>query len=573
MSESHDYPRRRWRENGERRSSQVEAFSPSEDLRELFRPDDPFLLKEHYESSTDLKFVLSAIKAAEQRDRCHMLAAEEFYRAHCDEDVAAEELVHRYAEYRLKFAFQKELVLFDQVNSEEWVKKLCHPEEKNKKHAKVAKGAINACNGWRTKWATNRESCISQAKVELVVSGGVNESSASGVDDSIALEQAERTLFVRNIPLSVGAEKVLELLSSLDGSPMVSLTEPILTGKTPLAPHRLAWVVFSTPDACTSSLSLLQQQNIGSWVPDVVKGRVSREARKYTPLFFSPSESSELVRVLDEVARSLDESRGVFVGSEKPEAPWMDESLDLESRLLLVAYYLRNCHFYCPFAGESCEDREELVRRCGGVLAFVDPLNDAAARLQLDKTKQRAKMVLETPAFPRVSPSQSSTTAMRTLCVLALMEKEGEGRWKCKICPKKFRAERFIFKHVYTKHAEELEKEKSLRGNLAWEMDYKEEFCRQYLKIQRLVRAFSSPPPPPPPILHSHDRDADARGVGRGRGKHFHPFRRPPVLPPAAVLAPPLLPIAQAPVLPSYSEVNASTAPKPTNFLEIDYGD
>eukprot|EP00931_Biecheleriopsis_adriatica_P094059 TRINITY_DN67765_c0_g1_i1.p1 TRINITY_DN67765_c0_g1~~TRINITY_DN67765_c0_g1_i1.p1 ORF type:complete len:323 (+),score=76.56 TRINITY_DN67765_c0_g1_i1:2-970(+) len=138
----------------------------------------------------------------------------------------------------------------------------------------------------------------------------------------------------------------------------------------------------------------------------------------------------------------------------------------VEFKLDLQVLYLRRVHHFCFYSAMWCKDEWSLRSNCGVAILReglqAGPPEDAWATAH----EQRLEDFLSTATLrrPEMPSTEDSEPGMR---IPELYEEQilkvSEGKYRCKVCGKHFRAPEFVQKHLY-RHTDLLESHLSRRS-------------------------------------------------------------------------------------------------------------
>lgn len=160
-------------------------------------------------------------------------------------------------------------------------------------------------------------------------------------------------------------------------------------------------------------------------------------------------QASELISVLDkEKSVCSQEESSRFCDKKEGES-------DVEHLDRLI-HYLRRVHLFCYYSGRDFADVEELEAEKNGTKLFLrsekregDVQKEKEWYETLDK-KIRAR--IQNPKRPEVFTGKKMTEELIHHFNGENSTKVSEEKYRCKLCPKAFKAESFIHKHLSTKH-------------------------------------------------------------------------------------------------------------------------
>ncbi|KAG8820997.1 hypothetical protein FRC19_008315 [Serendipita sp. 401] len=147
-----------------------------------------------------------------------------------------------------------------------------------------------------------------------------------------------------------------------------------------------------------------------------------------------------------------------------------DHAKKVALSLDLYLAYLREAFHCCYYCAVVADHQEELVRKCikherrEDSSALGEPTNGEAPKPSSDFLDERWADGLDhrlacliDPAS--VDPAEYGGTSLeeeRSRVTSAHFQREEEGKWRCQICKKLFKATEFVEKHIVNKHAEEV---------------------------------------------------------------------------------------------------------------------
>lgn len=433
-----------------------------------------------------------------------------------DEHSTPETYQQRYEEYKKKYTQRLMRAFFDDHKREEWLQERYSPAIKfrldQQKRAKKATEAKLFC--------------------ERIVSGAAainldEEFEITGADYENDLEDSKRILYVRRIPCGCPATALSEAIKKAGSNfQHIYLSDPVK--KSAFEFDRSAYIIYETPEAATEAIAKIHNTFVqdGDLFPPF-RLQVSQHrprAPLKTPSSLSVDEriavdfkqALTLATLLDKALflKAADlSSNGIeaLLGKERVADKYASEKQKLD----LVIAYLRRVHHYIYYAGVQCIDMgdimhahpalfcrppptakdleeakqrkesvgtaEDAVAQKGGWATGLDEKVQAyIAELSPDKVMEKLE---KDKAL--VDEIESREEAALDTTYENYAEKAGDdGKHRCRLCTKLFKAMDFVKKHIRNKHPElVVDKVAEVGESYMWEQ-YREDANRPLPPIE-----------------------------------------------------------------------------------------
>jgi len=129
---------------------------------------------------------------------------------------------------------------------------------------------------------------------------------------------------------------------------------------------------------------------------------------------------------------------------------------------------MRRVHLFCYYCGKDFPDQEEMEVEKNGSKLYLraaksndnanqteDTLKDNLFAKELD---QKIQQRLKNPKLSEVFTGKKMIEEYTEIFYAENTNKINEEKYKCKLCPKAFKAEKFVQKHLATRHPENLQR-------------------------------------------------------------------------------------------------------------------
>ena len=288
----------------------------------------------------------------------------------------------------------------------------------------------------------------------------------------------QNSIFIQGIPLHIQRDKILIPFKKFEGFEKLILSDPIRNSRK----VRYGWVTFNNQENCRKALQdvasggLNGHQLTGQYFMNLLPKQKSKRRPK-----FSPPESLYPHRVLFDIKQTkklcikFDEEAGI-----KNNPLLRDDLLSKLSeirKLNLLLLYLRKIHFLCYYCGKHFLSEEHMFARCSGTHERKVPADISLAmsgNIDIDhsNTENQGNIVKKDKTSWEKDLDQRINDVINYIIdhkrcwierkQLKMLEKNtkkiSEGKFRCTICSKLFKAEIYVIKHIKNKHQDEIAK-------------------------------------------------------------------------------------------------------------------
>jgi len=284
------------------------------------------------------------------------------------------------------------------------------------------------------------------------------------------------TLFLGLIPISVWRKEVLNAVHAAPGFVALSLSEPIASQGF----CRFAWARFDTQSHCDESCRLLTNVQVTSQyaISATPSQKATRRVLKTQPPQTLPSlvaDWKNTVALITHLDKQYEVTENQVLMSEDRFASL--EEAGKEEQLDLQLLYLRRVYGLCYYCAEFCEDERELAAKCGPmhIRSKVNGTQEGQASVAENKlTDLLKRCVLPTYVPEKDEAWQTQLTALISELVLT----EPGNKVRCSRCKKLFFDEKFLRKHIQTKHGDQLEAASAKHQDKLMFERFMQESCR-----------------------------------------------------------------------------------------------
>jgi len=269
------------------------------------------------------------------------------------------------------------------------------------------------------------------------------------------------SVFIQGIPLNLKRDLFVKVFEKREGFQRLILCDPGKWGQR----LRFGWAQFTNQDQCAA---VLQEVALGGLNGHKLTGsyflNLLPKHRFVIPLDRAAPYSTEPERVKKDVvqtvklARKLDRDFGI----ENNPALAVDLLTGLKLNLRRLNYllaYIRRVHFTCYYSGETCLTEERLFSNCGPYYQR-ETLKQWKSWETTDPTEEDlewARDVDEGHALllkaPKPEPLKDWLDRQKQRIFRDNTIKVAEGKFRCALCRKLFRAPGFVHKHLVNKHS------------------------------------------------------------------------------------------------------------------------
>ncbi|KAJ0402341.1 hypothetical protein ATCC90586_006537 [Pythium insidiosum] len=469
-----------------------------------------------------------------------------------DENSTPETYQQRYEEYKKKYTQRLMRAFFEDHKREDWLQERYSPAirfrvDQQKKAARVGEA---------------------KQFMERLVSGTskINldeENDLEGKDYDNDLEDSKRILYVRRIPCACPVTTLSEAIKKAGGNfQEIHLSDPVK--KSAFDFDRSAYIIYETPEAAEEALPKIHNtfvQDADLFPP--FRLQVSQH-RSRAPLK-TPSNMSLPERIAFDFKQALTLAsrldKTLYSKEQDLNACGIEALLEHQdvvaayptekSKLDVIVAYLRRVHHFIYYAGVQCidmgdimhahpalfarpaatpkdiedekarkeslgapEDATEVKASTGGwaaaldekVQAYIEDLDADKVQEQMDKQKALVEEV------------ESREEAALESTYTNYAEKAGDdGKHRCRLCTKLFKALDFVKKHIRNKHPElAVDKIAEVGESYMWEQ-YREDTNRPLPPVETTNTLTN-------PTLGSRGNgNSDSPFHGRGRGPYSGP--------------------------------------------------
>eukprot|EP01084_Bolivina_argentea_P249707 418136_1 len=285
----------------------------------------------------------------------------------------------------------------------------------------------------------------------------------------------ENSIFIQGIPLHIQRCKIYLPFSKCLGFLKLILSDPIRNSRK----VRYGWVTFDSQINCRRALldvsegGLNGHQLTGQYFMNLLPKQKSKRRPK-----FSPPESLYPHRVNVDFKQTLkcctkfDSEAGINSN------PLLNckllLNLSLIRKLNLLLLYLRRIHFLCYYCGKHFLSEEHMYARCSGTherKVPADPSLSISGNISLLNDKSQTIIKKEKTNWEKDLDSRINDVINYEIdhkhCwierkQIKMLEKNSkkisDGKFRCTICSKLFKAEIYVIKHIKNKHQDEIAK-------------------------------------------------------------------------------------------------------------------
>lgn len=270
---------------------------------------------------------------------------------------------------------------------------------------------------------------------------------------AFAFDSASLTLFLGLLPLCVWRKELICALHAVPGFTGLSLSE----AQPSKGFCRFAWAKFDTEKHCEEACKLLTQVQVNaqcSIAPSPCQPNV-RKAPKTQPPQSLPSliaDWKHLTALITHLDRLHSIPENPLLVSETQFVALEDQEKQVDLQLL----YLRRVHGVCYYCAEVCEDERELAAKCGPVHFRSKVIGTQESKGSL--TEKRLEDVYKKTKLAVYDSRNDKKLAdlIGELCAnLAILETAPKVR--CSNCKKLFFDQKFLRKHIESKHIDLIE--------------------------------------------------------------------------------------------------------------------
>ncbi|TMW55033.1 hypothetical protein Poli38472_013795 [Pythium oligandrum] len=465
-----------------------------------------------------------------------------------DENSTPETYQQRYEEYKKKYTQRLMRAFFDDHKREEWLQERYSPAirfrlDQQKRSKKVAEAKLF---------------------VERIASGTAKinldeEHDLTGKDYDNDLEDSKRILYVRRIPCACPVATLSEAIKKAGGNfQHIYLSDPVK--KSAFDFDRSAYIIYETPEAAAEALpkihnTFVQDADLFPPFRLQVSQHRSRAPLK-TPSYLSVPErisadynqALKLTVLLDNAlyTKASDlASLGIEALLEKDEvaSAYSTEKQKLD----VVVAYLRRVHHYIYYAGVQCIDMGDIMHAHPALFCRPPPtskdLEEEQARKESVGTQEEssesktiggwaASLDEKVQAYiEELSPEKIAEKLEKEKALVEEIETREEsslestysnyaekagddGKHRCRLCTKLFKALDFVKKHIRNKHPElAVDKIAEVGESYMWEQ-YREDANRPLPPIETTNTLTN-------PVLGGRGNNGSPfQGRGQGRGPY-----------------------------------------------------
>ncbi|KAG8903976.1 hypothetical protein FRB99_002455 [Tulasnella sp. 403] len=317
--------------------------------------------------------------------------------------------------------------------------------------------------------------------------GKAQGNATSAQAEEVSVEPEGVQIMIRTIPPDIGRLKIEEICSKIPGFMYLALGDPMQKRNY----YRCGWIRFADDINITDTVTKLSEAKI-----DGFRMHVSHSTRPFTSKArVAPSASSRPERVLVDLEKmrklatiledqadqlsqtNVDESemepaepkdRGTiavearakqlfdmldekFAGAEDEKLTAKKNSVALD----LYLAYLRNAFNCCYYCAAVTDHSEELLRKCikhiRAAPKTTEDWKDARWTEWLDA--KVALLIDRDNVDPIQYGGKDPQKELAKICE-PHVKREDEGKFRCNLCSKLFKAESFVEKHISNKHSE-----------------------------------------------------------------------------------------------------------------------
>merc|ERR1719206_719417 len=291
----------------------------------------------------------------------------------------------------------------------------------------------------------------------------------TGSSTAKCLECYDNSVFIQGIPLHIQRSKIYTPFSSCTGFVKLILSDPIRNSRK----VRYGWVTFDCQANCRKALrdvaegGLNGHQLTWQYFMNLLPKQKSRRRPK-----LSPPESLYPHRVQRDYRKALECANKFDAEACITNNPLFTDAvlgaLCEIRKLNLVLLYLRRIHFLCYYCGKHFLSEEHLFARCSAMherkvpadisLAIsgnIGNIEESGHIVKKEKTtweKELDQRIADVVSMGASSGSSSSWIERKqTKMLVKNVKKVSEGKFRCTICAKLFKAEVYVTKHIKNK--------------------------------------------------------------------------------------------------------------------------
>ena len=267
---------------------------------------------------------------------------------------------------------------------------------------------------------------------------------------AFAFDPAFSTLYLGLVPPCVWRKELICALHAVPGFTGLSLSEALPSQGF----SRFAWAKFDSELHCEEACRLLMHVQINATCC-IAPSRSQPNARK-TPKMQPPqslpgliADWKQLTALITHLDRLYSVGENQLLVSDTRFAGLEDKEVQVDLQLL----YLRRVYGVCYYCAEVCEDERELAAKCGPVHLRSQVIGTQESKGSL--TEKRLEDVYKKSQLAVYASSTDSKLAdlIGELCAsLAIVETAP--RVRCSNCKKLFFDQKFLRKHIESKHVD-----------------------------------------------------------------------------------------------------------------------
>ena len=355
--------------------------------------------------------------------------------------------------------------------------------------------------------------------------GALPEAGKLTTSNSMVVDKAPNTLFIKNVPPFLGRMQLTELFETIPGFKLLMLSDPNPAKRF----ARYGWIKF---EEGTDVSEIMQKLNYTKLKDFEIHLVLHRDQENVPHIGHEIHSAPERIR-LDltkaiELTKTIDRVRGLECPFSVPDPAELSNE---ECRKALDKYiaYLRHGHLICFYCGMMYESDEGLFRKCGSIHLRAKPMNIGSGGANpeilppawIKNYEQRLDNLIKyqlSDEEMKKYGSRDETAELEEFCREHTIQIEAE-KFRCSLCSKLFRASEFVHKHLHLKHEEELQK---LKEDIEYFNNYLRDTNRPSFLVMQPIHRFGGG--------HRHFgnmafRGGPGRGGLRGPMHRYHPGR------------------------------------------------
>uniref|UniRef100_K3WBH7 C2H2-type domain-containing protein n=1 Tax=Globisporangium ultimum (strain ATCC 200006 / CBS 805.95 / DAOM BR144) TaxID=431595 RepID=K3WBH7_GLOUD len=405
-----------------------------------------------------------------------------------DENSTPETYQQRYEEYKKKYVQRLMRAFFEDHKKEEWLQERYSPAIRHRLDIQKRSKKITEAKSFGERVRNGTAKICLDENAELPNKDFDND-----------MEDSTRILYIRRIPCACPVTSLSESIKKAGGNfQQIFLSDPVK--KSAFDFDRSAYIIYDTPEAAAEALpkihnTFVQDADIFAPFRLQVSQHRSRAPLK-TPsylsvperLLFDYAQALQLASALDKCVFVKDADRkryGIEALLEHDDVAPVYESE--KQKLDVVVAYLRRVHHYIYYAGVQCIDMGDIMHAHPALFCRPEPtardLEEEKARQEssvagdesvesksiggwaasLDEKVQAYIKELEPSVLEEkrekdqalVDEIEAREEAALESTYANYCEKAGDdGKHRCRLCTKLFKAADFVKKHIRNKHPE-----------------------------------------------------------------------------------------------------------------------